>query len=691
MDANRTDPPRGHAGTSKTRVTIRCVLVVLMLLVALDAPVLHVAAQSGGGQQVPPQGDVAALIDQGDQLTLLSRFEEAEAKYSEAIRTAPNNPLPYVRWSRLLVFDMRPIDAVARAQLAVQLDQTDAEAYARLARAHDWLQQYTEALMAAQQAVTFDPNYAEGYAFMAEIYLDMGQLALADAQATHALQLDSNSSEAHRSKAFVLAAQNDLEGAIKEAEMAAQLQPMLWLRFDDLATMLRLIGDHPQAVAFYQRAIDLRPKAASYTGMALSQIAQNQSPQALASLQSAVSLDPGYAQAQGALGLVYAQIGQCSQAMPYIQKALQLDPTLAIAQQAQDLCRGSTGVPAGQPATGTPIVVVPPETPQAPAGTTPMIIVVTATPQTPVQPPVQLATTMPIQPPSPTPPPQPALTGRIAYPVFDAGRKVYDIYLANADGSNRQRIIAEASCPDLSPDGSQIAYRSWDDHGRGIFARKLDGAQQRVLTEHTFLEDMSPKWSPNADAIAFASLRESDRRPRVYLANPGGKSDWVVKRGTEAAFGEAPNWLPDGRLVYNACLGNSCGLVLMNRDGGGAQLLTTQPQDKAPDSAPDGSRIAFMSQRDGNWEIYTADVAGGNVQRLTSDPANDGLPVWSPDGRSIAFASDRGGVWAIWVMNTDGSNQRQLFTLEGPIDGHVRQEQDFTSRGWIDENISWVP
>ena len=42
-------------------------------------------------------------------------------------------------------------------------------------------------------------------------------------------------------------------------------------------------------------------------------------------------------------------------------------------------------------------------------------------------------------------------------------------------------------------------------------------------------------------------------------------------------------------------------------------------------------------------------------------------------------------------MNADGTNQRELFTLEGPIDGRVRQEQDFASRGWVDENISWIP
>jgi len=212
-----------------------------------------------------------------------------------------------------------------------------------------------------------------------------------------------------------------------------------------------------------------------------------------------------------------------------------------------------------------------------------------------------------------------------------------------------------------------------------------------VLTENTFLEDTSPVWAPAADVLAFASRRESDRRPRVYLASAGGKNDWVIRIGAEAAYGEAPNWLPDGRIIFNHCLGNNCGLVIINTDGSGAVLVSSDPSDTNPDVSPDGSRFAFMSRREGNWEIYVSPIQGGSQTRLTTDAANDGLPVWSPDGRSIAFASDRGGVWAIWVMNADGSNQRQLFATEGPLDGRVREEPDYASRGWVDENISWVP
>jgi Tol biopolymer transport system component len=402
--------------------------------------------------------------------------------------------------------------------------------------------------------------------------------------------------------------------------------------------------------------------------MALSQIALGAFNDAVSSAQAATKLDPQYAAGYGAQGLALAKLSQCAQAQPVIQQGLALDPNLAEAKQAQQICAGA---PAAAPVPTTRVVIV--ATPAAPP---------IAAPAAPLA---------PIARPAAPPAPVRIITGKLAYPVYDVTRKTYDIYLANADGSGRQRIIEDASSPALSPDGRQIAYRSWDPGHRGLFARDLGGTNIRILTEQVFLEDRLPKWAPAGNLIAFSSLRESDRRVRTYLASPGGKNDWVIRRGAEAAFGDTPNWLPDGRIVFNSCIVNNCGLTIMNSDGANSQLVSTDPSDIAPSAAPDGSRIAFMSRRDGNWEIYSISANAGDVRRLTSDGANDGLPVWSPDGQSIAFGSDRNGHWAIWVMNADGSNQRELFALEGPLNGHVREEQDYSSRGWTDESLSWVP
>jgi tetratricopeptide (TPR) repeat protein len=658
---NAASPDTGPAAKP-----VPTIAVTVEIVGPAETPVMQ-ARPTTQRQQEP--GDNAQLVAAADELTFKSAFADAEAKYGAAVRANPRDSLPNARWARLLLFDLRPEEALGKAMLATQIDPGNAEAYAYLARARDWLGKSEEALAAAQQAVTLDPNYADGYALLAEVYLDMNHPDKALVQAQKALELNPDGAEGHRSMAYALAAKSDLPGAIAQAEKAAQAEPGLWLRYDDLANMLRQIGDYPQATKFYQWAIDIHPKTVSYAGMALCQIQLGAFSEAAAAGQSAVKLDPDNAAGYGVQALAYAKLNQCEQAKPAIQQSLSLDASQAEAKQAQELCAG------GAPATAS-------TEPPAVA-----VILATPTSEPPAAPIAAQPTPMP-----PVAPPAPRrIAGRMAYPVFDAKRKTYDIYLANADGSNRQLLIEDASSPSLSQDGKQIAYRSWNPGQRGLFARDLSGTNMRVLTEQIYLEDRLPKWAPTGNLITFSSLREADRRVRTYLASPGGKNDWVIRRGAEAAFGDTPNWMPDGRIVFNSCVVNNCGLVVMNNDGSGSQLISTDPSDTAPSVAPDGSRIAFMSRRDGNWEIYTISPQGGEVKRLTADGANDGLPVWSPDGQSIAFGSDRNSRWAIWVMSSDGSNQRELFALEGPLNGHVRDEQDFSSRGWTDESISWIP
>ncbi|MBI2448752.1 PD40 domain-containing protein [Candidatus Pacearchaeota archaeon] len=72
------------------------------------------------------------------------------------------------------------------------------------------------------------------------------------------------------------------------------------------------------------------------------------------------------------------------------------------------------------------------------------------------------------------------------------------------------------------------------------------------------------------------------------------------------------------------------------------------------------SKIAFVSQRDGNHEIYTMNPDGTEQRRLTNNNAEDMYPSWSPDGKKIVFESDRDGNYEIYIMNSDGSEQADL-------------------------------
>jgi Tol biopolymer transport system component len=71
-------------------------------------------------------------------------------------------------------------------------------------------------------------------------------------------------------------------------------------------------------------------------------------------------------------------------------------------------------------------------------------------------------------------------------------------------------------------------------------------------------------------------------------------------------------------------------------------------------------KIAFQSNRDGNWEIYVMDSDGSGQTRLTSNDMWDSLPSWSPDNSKIVFESNRDGKFEIYVMDSDGSGQTRL-------------------------------
>jgi hypothetical protein len=92
------------------------------------------------------------------------------------------------------------------------------------------------------------------------------------------------------------------------------------------------------------------------------------------------------------------------------------------------------------------------------------------------------------------------------------------------------------------------------------------------------------------------------------------------------------------------------------RSGAGPAASPSVPI--APRTA--GDLIAFMSDRDGNDEIYTIRTDGTGLRRLTDDPATDRSPSWSPDGQRIAFVSDRSGYPEVWVMDSDGRDPTRL-------------------------------
>jgi Tol biopolymer transport system component len=277
------------------------------------------------------------------------------------------------------------------------------------------------------------------------------------------------------------------------------------------------------------------------------------------------------------------------------------------------------------------------------------------------------------------------LAGKIAFSVWNPARNKYELYVSRIDGSGRNLLGEGFRQPQFRQDGNLLAV-----NGDGVpnfeHLVTMDANGGNLLEVSTYSEDSYPTWSPDGSIVAYSSTSWGDGQSRLGIVHDmfGKNQDWITVASTEIR-GEYPFWMGDGRVVYHGCDflagGGNCALYWVAAGGGTYHRLTTDQSDTAP--AGSGSRVAFMSARDGNWEVYLINMDGSGLKRLTNNNAQDGLPAWSPDGKSIAFVSNRSGAWAIWVMNAGGSNQRKLFDLGG---GYGSGAYD-----WMSERISWAP
>lgn len=128
-------------------------------------------------------------------------------------------------------------------------------------------------------------------------------------------------------------------------------------------------------------------------------------------------------------------------------------------------------------------------------------------------------------------------------------------------------------------------------------------------------------------------------------------------------------WSPDGnQIAFTGFLGR-LGMedvylgILTLRDGQEAKsekLLDSAAKEYGGYWSPDGKKIAFFSNRGGNYDVWVLNADGSGPAQLTTDAADDLYPTWSPDGKKMAFLSSRSGEVAIWTMNNDGSDQAQI-------------------------------
>jgi TolB protein len=236
-----------------------------------------------------------------------------------------------------------------------------------------------------------------------------------------------------------------------------------------------------------------------------------------------------------------------------------------------------------------------------------------------------------------------------------------EIYSMDSDGSaqtNLSQSPADEKAHAWSPDGTKIAFlRQNDDH---LYVMNADGTGVSQLTADDFqhLHNTNLSWSPDGTKIAYIS--GDDSAHYLSVINADGTNRRRL-RETGGTFLDVA-WSPDGtKIAYSegASLTQS-NLWLMNADGSGLTRVTHHDASsgvysRSPAWSPECRYIAFKSNRDGNDEIYVLSVissfgetALSSTFRLTNNPASDIDPAWSPDGSQIAFATNRDGNFEIY-------------------------------------------
>jgi Tol biopolymer transport system component len=222
-----------------------------------------------------------------------------------------------------------------------------------------------------------------------------------------------------------------------------------------------------------------------------------------------------------------------------------------------------------------------------------------------------------------------------------------------------------------------------DEKGFDLFIYTVSSQEYRRLTTNPY-SDTYPAWSPDGQWISFFRYVEDEKRcgplfpgissgcnqVELYVIRPDGSE---LTRLLEFAYivhsnigdfdlpHNTPSWSPDSQWLAILTGVEQPDITLVNIKNGETRMIAANPAlDIYPTWSPDGSRLAFVSDREGNREIYLISPDGTGIVNLTNNPAYDSNPVWSPSGRHIAFLSNREGRLALYVMDAGGGNPTKI-------------------------------
>lgn len=231
--------------------------------------------------------------------------------------------------------------------------------------------------------------------------------------------------------------------------------------------------------------------------------------------------------------------------------------------------------------------------------------------------------------------------------------------------------LGDQGAPALSPDGSKLALEVT---GAGVWICELDDSQCEQISNLPGIA-ARPAWNPQTGELVFTVYRLTEGVEDSDLWVAGSDLAKPSPLVTQTGSQDDPDISPDGRTLvyasaqtvhrYRAAPQVVRHLWTMDLVTGSARPLVAGAfQDIHPDWSPDGTSIAFASNRSGQFEIWVLSAAGGEPRQVTSGEGSKSWPAWSPDGEFLLFARLLAGRSTLMEVAAAGGSEPRPFQSE---------------------------
>lgn len=267
-----------------------------------------------------------------------------------------------------------------------------------------------------------------------------------------------------------------------------------------------------------------------------------------------------------------------------------------------------------------------------------------------------------------------ALTGdvgvfstRIAY-VLKRGNK-YALQVADADGYNAQSIIEYTEpiiSPAWSPDGSQLAYVSFENKKPIVYVQKLATRERRAVASFKG-SNSAPAWSPDGKKLAVVLTGQGGSQ--IFLVNADGSG--LQRLSRSSGIDTEPNFSPDGRyILFTSDRGGSPQIYRMPvaaAESSNAERLTFEGSyNVSPDFSQDGKSFTFIHRNNNQFNVAVQEIGSRQVQILTNSKFDES-PSFAPNGKMILYATEIDGHGILSAVSRDGQTRQHLSVQTGDI------------------------